>query len=43
MAKRILVVDDDEMVLLALEELFGSKGYETQAVPGGAEALDALQ
>lgn len=42
MPKRILVVDDDEMVLLALEELFGSKGYETHAVPGGLEALDAL-
>ena len=43
MAKRILVVDDDEMVLIALKELLGFKGYETRAVPGGAEALDALQ
>ena len=43
MAKRILLVDDDEMVLIALQELLGFKGYETRAVPGGAEALDALQ
>ena len=43
MPKKILVVDDDEMVLIALRELLGFKGYETRAVPGGAEALDALQ
>ena len=43
MAKRILLVDDDEMVLMALQELLGFKGYETRAVPGGPEALDALQ
>lgn len=43
MPKRILVVDDDEMVLIALEQLLGFKGYQTRAVPGGAEALDALR
>ena len=43
MPKRILVVDDDEMVLVALQQLLGFKGYETRAVPSGPEALDALQ
>jgi len=42
MAKKILVVDDDEMVLIALEELLRSRGHEPRTVPGGREALDAL-
>ena len=42
MAKKILVVDDDEMVLIALEELLRSRGHEPKTVPGGLEALDAL-
>ncbi|MEW6441772.1 MAG: response regulator [bacterium] len=42
MPKKVLVVDDDEMVLIALEELLRSKGYQPKAVPGGEEALDAL-
>jgi CheY-like chemotaxis protein len=42
MAKRILVVDDDEMVLMALDELLRPEGYEIQAVSSGAEALDKI-
>ena len=42
MNKRILVVDDDEMVRIALEELLLSKGYMPKVAPGGQEALDAL-
>ncbi|RLB11761.1 MAG: hypothetical protein DRG63_12610 [Deltaproteobacteria bacterium] len=42
MAKRILVVDDDEMVLIALNELLSPKGYEVETVAGGKEALERL-
>jgi len=42
MAKRILIVDDDEMVLMALNELLRPEGYELHAVSSGAEALKKL-
>ena len=42
MAKRILIVDDDELVLMALNELLRPEGYEIHAVPRGAEALERL-
>jgi CheY-like chemotaxis protein len=42
MAKRILVVDDDEMVLIALDELLNPEGYEVQTVSSGVEALQKL-
>jgi CheY-like chemotaxis protein len=42
MAKRILVVDDDEMVLMALDELLKPEGYEVQTVSAGSEALQKL-
>ena len=42
MAKRILVVDDDEMVLMALDELLKPEGYEVHTVPSGTEALKKL-
>jgi len=42
MAKRILIVDDDELVLMALNELLRPEGYEIHAVSGGAEALQKL-
>jgi CheY-like chemotaxis protein len=42
MTKRILVVDDDEMVLMALDELLKPEGYEVHTVGGGAEALQKL-
>ena len=42
MPKRILVVDDDEMVLMALEELLKPEGFDVAAVSSGAEALEKL-
>lgn len=42
MSKRILVVDDDEMVLMALDELLKPEGYEVQTVSSGSEALRKL-
>ena len=43
MAKRVLVVDDDEMVLMALDELLSPEGYEVHTVLSGAEALERLE
>lgn len=40
MQKKILVVDDDELVLLALEELLRPKGYIVETVDSGQKALD---
>jgi DNA-binding response OmpR family regulator len=42
MTKRILVVDDDEMVLMALDELLKPEGYEVDTVGSGNEALQKL-
>lgn len=42
MPKRILVVDDDEMVLMALNELLKPEGYDVRAVSSGVEALKLL-
>jgi DNA-binding response OmpR family regulator len=42
MNKKILVVDDDEMVLMALDELLKPEGYEVQAVSSGREALKRI-
>ena len=42
MAKRILVVDDDEMVLMALDELLKPEGYEVRTFSSGHEALKSL-
>ena len=42
MAKRILVVDDDEMVLMALNELLAPEGYEVDAILRVSEALEKL-
>jgi DNA-binding response OmpR family regulator len=42
MPKRILVVDDDEMVLMALDELLRPAGYEVHTVLSAAEALERL-
>jgi len=36
------VVDDDEMVLMALEELLKPEGYEVHAFSSGTEALKKL-
>ncbi|MFC1531778.1 response regulator [Thermodesulfobacteriota bacterium] len=42
MAKRILIVDDDEMVLIALNELLKSEGYEIDSVGSAKEALNKI-
>ncbi len=42
MAKSILVVDDDELVLIALRELLKSEDYEVQTFSKGSEALKKL-
>jgi DNA-binding response OmpR family regulator len=42
MAKRILVVDDDELIRIALNELLRPEGYEVHTVSGGNEALEKL-
>ena len=42
MAKRILIVDDDEMVRIALNELLRPEGYEVNIVSSGSEALKKL-
>lgn len=36
---KILIVDDDEQVLIALERLLESEGYSTATAWGGREAL----
>jgi CheY-like chemotaxis protein len=43
MGKNILIVDDDEMVLLALEELLKPEGYHIGAATRGAEALAKME
>lgn len=43
MARRILLVDDDELILLSLEELFRRAGYEVTCSSGGREAVALAQ
>lgn len=43
MSKRILAVDDDEMVLIAVNELLKQEGYEVHSISSGAEALKKLE
>jgi CheY-like chemotaxis protein len=40
MSRRILAIDDDELVLLSLEELLASDGYEVTTAPGGKDGLE---
>jgi DNA-binding response OmpR family regulator len=42
MSHKILAVDDDILVLEALEELLTSSGYEVSVAAGGQEALDIV-
>ncbi|HUT72543.1 MAG TPA: response regulator [Desulfatiglandales bacterium] len=42
MAHRILVVDDDILVVEALKELLTSSGYEVRVATRGQEALEIL-
>ncbi len=41
--KRILVVDDEEIVRETIHAILSSMGFEVVAVPGGAEALSMLE
>lgn len=41
--QRILVVDDDPMVLRLLEEKLSAAGYQVWAAPSGGEALDVIK
>lgn len=43
MAKRILIVDDDEMVLMALNELLKPEGYEIDSVGNARDALTKIE
>ena len=42
MSKRILVVDDDELVLVALAELLSPKGYTVSTALSGPQALEKI-
>lgn len=42
MGKRVLVVDDDELVLMALRELLKSQHFEVSTCSRGSEALKRL-
>jgi len=41
MSKRILAIDDDELVLLSLEELLAAEGHAVTTAPGGRLGLEA--
>jgi DNA-binding response OmpR family regulator len=41
-AAKILCVDDDELVLMAVEELLKTEGYDLVTASGGAQALEIL-
>jgi len=43
MSKRVLIVDDDELILIALKELLKPQGYEVETVARGNEALAKLE
>jgi DNA-binding response OmpR family regulator len=42
MARRVLIVDDDELVLIALRELLRSEKYEVHTFSRGSAALEKL-
>jgi len=43
MSKRVLVVDDDELVLVALVELLSPKGYTISTALSGPQALEKIE
>lgn len=43
MSRRILIVDDDILMLEALHDLFASSGYEVKTAHRGQDALEILQ
>jgi CheY-like chemotaxis protein len=42
MGKKILVVDDDDLVLIAIQELLTPLGFSVTSLASGQEALDAV-
>ena len=40
MSKRILAIDDDELVLLSMEELLTTEGHAVTTAPGGKSGLE---
>lgn len=42
MAKKILVVDDDELVLIAIQELLSPLGFSVVISPSGFDALEKI-
>ncbi len=43
MGKRILIVDNDEVLLCSLECMLGTMGYETETAWSGAQAMEFLR
>ncbi|MDP8254997.1 MAG: response regulator [Candidatus Alcyoniella australis] len=43
MTKKILLVDDDEMVLIAVADLLRSQGYTVQTAANGERALELAE
>lgn len=43
MSKKILIVDDDESILEALEDLFLTEGFEVKIAADGLKAIDCLK
>lgn len=43
MSKKILIVDDDELILIALGELLRPQGYEVHTSARPAQALERLE
>jgi len=41
--KRVMVVDDDPSILIAVRELFESKGYDVYTVGSGFDCIDELK
>lgn len=39
MPRKILLVDDDELILLALDDLLRNEGYDVRCASGGREGL----
>ena len=43
MQKRILLIDDDELILLALQELISAEGYHVETASRGQEGLELAE
>lgn len=43
MTRKVLIADDEPNIVLSLEFLLESRGYEVRSVPDGAQALAAVR